>query len=260
MQRVSGYWRAFLGIISVSQRAGGGTLKTKCCLCPFLNAAQNPTPSWDYCSLFHLDAPCNLYSVLFSLQQASMHVFSALSTLQKISVRDRYCCLLFDEMSIRENVRFNQELDCIESFEDYGTEGTCNFALLFMARGLHRKWKKPVAYYFIRGSTKAGLLKKFLEEVLGTCQNVGLHVGATVCDMGANNVSSLQMLGATRCKPFSEFQNRDCDSIWSSTPPEMHWEPFPQIWCAVQVWAHAQPASCHCKVGTHFKYVQMGQK
>ena len=72
MQRVSGYWRVFLGIVSVSQRAEGGTLKTKRWLCPFLNAAQNPTPSCDYCFPFHLDARCNPYSVPFTLQQASM--------------------------------------------------------------------------------------------------------------------------------------------------------------------------------------------
>jgi hypothetical protein len=110
-------------------------------------------------------------------------------------------------MSITENVSFNQKLDCIEGYEDYGTERTCNFANapLFMVRGLHRKWKQPVAYYFIRGSTKAGLLMKFLKEVLGACQNAGLHIVATVCDMGANNVSALQMLGTTRRKPFFGF-------------------------------------------------------
>ena len=47
---------------------------------------------------------------------------------------------------------------------------------------------------------------KFLKEVLGTCQNAGLHIVATVCDMGANNVSALQMLGATRQKPFFSFR------------------------------------------------------
>ena len=52
--------------------------------------------------------------------------------------------------------------------------------------------------------------------------------------------------------------SRGCDSVWSSIPPEVHPEPFPQIWCAVWVWAHSQPAFCHCKVGTHFKCVQMG--
>ena len=47
--------------------------------------------------------------------------------MQKMSEKDRYCCLLFDEMSIRENVRFNQKLNCIEGFEDLGSQGrTCN--------------------------------------------------------------------------------------------------------------------------------------
>jgi len=36
------------------------------------------------------------------------HVFDALChSLQKMSEKDRYCCLLFDEMLIRENVWFN---------------------------------------------------------------------------------------------------------------------------------------------------------
>jgi hypothetical protein len=61
-------------------RAGGGTSKTKWWLCPFLNAAQNPTPSCDYYSLFHLDAPCNPHSILFTLQQALMPMYSVHSS------------------------------------------------------------------------------------------------------------------------------------------------------------------------------------
>jgi hypothetical protein len=87
-------------------------------------------------------------------------------------------------MSIRENVRFNQKFDCIEGSEDVGSQGrTCNIgnhALFFMVCGLPRKWKQPVAYYLSRGSTKAEMLVHCLKEVLGACQNVGLHVVATV--------------------------------------------------------------------------------
>jgi hypothetical protein len=125
-------------------------------------------------------------------------------------------------MSNRENFRFNQKLDCIEGFEDYGTERTCriaNHALLFMVRGLHRKWKQPVAYYFIRGSTKANLLERFLKEVLGACQDAGLRVVATVRDMGANNVKALRLLGATRRKPFFTFQNQEIVTMYD--PPHL---------------------------------------
>ena len=102
-------------------------------------------------------------------------------------------------MSIRENVWFNQKFDCFEGYEDLGSQGkTCNIAnraLLFMVLGLNRKWKQPVAYYPSRGSTKAEMLKQFLEEVLEACQKIGLHVVATVCDMGTNNDKAMKLKG-----------------------------------------------------------------
>ena len=75
-----------------------------------------------------------------------------------------------------------------------------------MDRSLHRKLKQPVAYYLSRGSTKAEILVHFLNEILRTCQNVGLHVVATVCDMGINNVKAMKLLGSTRSEPFFQFQ------------------------------------------------------
>jgi len=115
-------------------------------------------------------------------------------SLQKMSEEDRYCCLLFDQMSIRENVQFNQKYDCNEGFEDLGRNRMCTFtnhALLFMVRDLHQKWKQPVVYYLSRGSTEAEMLVQLLNEILDACQNVGLHVVATVCDMGTNGVKAL---------------------------------------------------------------------
>jgi hypothetical protein len=64
---------------------------------------------------------------------------------------------MFDKMSIRENLHFNQKFDCIEGFEDLGshsrTSNIANHALVFMLHGLHKKWKQPVAYYLIHGKT-----------------------------------------------------------------------------------------------------------
>ena len=89
-----------------------------------------------------------------------------------------------------------------------------NHALLFMVRGLHRKWKQPVAYYLSRGSTKAAMLVQFLKEVLDACQNVGLHVVATVCDMGTNNVKAMKLLGSTGEKSFFQFQSQEIATIY----------------------------------------------
>ena len=57
--------------------------------------------------------------------------------------------------------------------------------------GLHRKWKKPVAYFLSYECTTTEMLVQFLNEVLGACQNMGLHVVATVCDMGTNSVKAM---------------------------------------------------------------------
>ena len=98
-------------------------------------------------TLFPLPSGCTLQSLLNTVHfrtSINTHVFDALChSLQKMSEKDRYCFLLFDEMSIRENVWFNQKFDCIEGFEGLGIKGrTCNIAyhaLLFMVHGLHQK-------------------------------------------------------------------------------------------------------------------------
>jgi hypothetical protein len=103
-------------------------------------------------TLFPLPSGRTLQSLLNTVPFRSginTHVCDALRhSLQKMSEKDRCCCLLFDEMSFRENAWFNQKFDCIEGFEDLGSQGrTCNIAnhvLIFVVCGLHRKWKQPV--------------------------------------------------------------------------------------------------------------------
>jgi hypothetical protein len=84
-------------------------------------------------TLFPLPSGRTLQSLLNTVHfrtGINTHVFDALRhSLQKMSEKDRYCCLLFDEMSIRENVWFNQKFDCIEGYEDFGGQGrTCKIA------------------------------------------------------------------------------------------------------------------------------------
>jgi hypothetical protein len=86
-----------------------------------------------------------------------------------------------------------------------------------MIHGLHRKWKQPVAYYFTRGSTKAEVIARYLNEVLDTCQNAGLKVIATVCGMGANSAKALNLLGASKRKPFFRFHNQETETVYD--PP-----------------------------------------
>jgi len=165
-------------------------------------------------SLFPLPSRRPLQSILNTIHfrtGISAHVFNTLKrTLQTMSHGDNVCCLMFDEMSIRENLHFNQKLGGIDGFEDLGshsrTSSIVNHALVFMLRGLRKRWKQPVAYYLIHGSTKGEMLVNFLMEVLDACHNAGLEIVATMCDMGANNVKALKLLEVSEKTPFFWFR------------------------------------------------------
>ena len=69
------------------------------------------------------------------------------------------CCLMLSHKS-----------GCIQGlFEDLGSHGrtSCiaNHALVFMLRGLHKKWKESVAFYLIHGRIKGEMLVNFCKLV-----------------------------------------------------------------------------------------------
>jgi len=104
-------------------------------LCLYLSVAQYLISFFRRFSLFHQVPACNPSSIPF--------IFLCPTSLSvKMSEKNQYFCLLFDEMLTRENVWFNQKFDCIEGFEDLGNQGiTCNVTnhvLLFTVHVLHR--------------------------------------------------------------------------------------------------------------------------
>jgi hypothetical protein len=58
-----------------------------------------------------------------------------------------------------------------------------------------------------------------MKEILGACQNAGLHVVATVCDMGTNNVKAMKLLGSTRSETLFQFQNQAIATVYD--PPHL---------------------------------------
>ena len=128
------------------------------------------------------------------------------------------CCLMFDEMSILENLHFSQKFGCIEGFEDLGshsrTSSIAIHALIFMLPGHHKKWKQPVAYNMIHGSTESDVLVNFLMEVLDACKNAGLEVIVTMCNIDANSVKALKLLGIYEKTPFFRFQDQEIGAIF----------------------------------------------
>ena len=83
----------------------------------------------------------------------------------------------------------------------------------------HGSWSASEVEAASRGSTKAAMLVQFLKEVLDACQNVGLHVVATVCDMGTKNVKAMRLLVSTGEKSFFQFQGQEIATIYD--PPHL---------------------------------------
>ena len=133
-------------------------------------------------SLFPLPSRRSLQTLLNTVQFGTginAHVFSVLKdNVQTMSDKDCMCCLMFEEMS--DSICISIRRLTIEGFEDLGRHGRtsniANHALVFMLRGLHKRWKQPVAYYVTHGSTKGDMLVDFLMEVLDACHIAGLVV------------------------------------------------------------------------------------
>ena len=71
-------------------------------------------------------------------------IFDALKLkISALDDKDKYVALVFDEMTLKNDLIYNHGLDKIEGFEDLGDLGTSHFiadhALVFMVRGLLSK-------------------------------------------------------------------------------------------------------------------------
>lgn len=123
------------------------------------------------------------------------HMFDDLKRkVKKIPNKHRVCTVVFDEMSLSPGLSYNSKQDVIIGFEDNGERRTKEFAdhvLVFMVRGVVKKYKQPVAFSFCNSTTKTFDLKKQIKEVIINLQNCGLNVVATVCDQGATNMAAI---------------------------------------------------------------------
>lgn len=91
-------------------------------------------------------------------------------TVKHMQARERLCILMFDEISLSPHVTYNKHRDCLVGID--GGE-ICDHALVFMVRGITRKWKQVVAYTFCKGSTKPALIKGLLKSLVEQLKNAG---------------------------------------------------------------------------------------
>jgi len=116
----------------------------------------------------------------------------------KMSENDRYCNLLFDEMSLDPGFQYDPHRQLIVGFEDLGHLGRsikpANHALVFMIRGVRKQWKQVIAYYFTASTISTDALCLLIPFIILKLQGIGLKPIATVCDQGITNQAALKKL------------------------------------------------------------------
>jgi len=91
---------------------------------------------------------------------------------------------------------YNATYDRIDCFHDVGggrrSLEFADHAMVIMAKGIFRKWKQPIAYYFANHTMcTADIKAKIRESIL---HGIGLKCISTVCDQGNSNGPAVREL------------------------------------------------------------------
>lgn len=119
------------------------------------------------------------------------------NTVAKMDNKDKYCVLLFDEMQLSANISYSIKEDTFFGFEDCGDEfrhAIADHVLVFMLRGIRKKWKQPFSFYFVYRTMKSVTLSNKIVEMIRAARNIGLKVLSTICDQGSSNRGAIRLL------------------------------------------------------------------
>lgn len=111
---------------------------------------------------------------------------------------DKYCSVIFDEISLSASLQYLEKFDKIIGFKDLGDQNRssklADKALVFMVRGCRKKFKQPVAFYLTDGTMDSVNLAIIIKKVIETVQLTGLTVVSTICDQAPTNVAAINRL------------------------------------------------------------------
>jgi hypothetical protein len=144
--------------------------------------------------------------------------------MKNVTNMDRDCVLIFDELALKTNFVYNKANDCLDGFEDFDNLGRtklqADHALVFMLRGVARKWKQPLGYFLVSGSVKPQMLQNLVHSCLSKLELSNLHVVSLICDQGPTNRSFLEKLeNVSVQQPFILHSNRPIFVIYD--PPHL---------------------------------------
>ncbi|KRT79538.1 hypothetical protein AMK59_7662 [Oryctes borbonicus] len=142
------------------------------------------------------------------------------SKVGSMSEEEKYCNLMFDEMTIDGRLEYSDLLDEIEGFEDFGHFGRLGDIgkeiMLFGLQGIYSDWKLPIAYFVSSSGIKTYLLSKIITETVKRVLETGLKLVSIVSDQGHNNFPATRRLGVTTETPYFEINSQRIYAIFDT--------------------------------------------
>ncbi|KAJ8728605.1 hypothetical protein PYW07_006301 [Mythimna separata] len=104
-------------------------------------------------------------------------------------------------MALKKRLMYNEAMDQVDGYVDLGTEdsmGRCNkvsgHALVFTIQFLKKKFKQPIAHYFVEGTIETEKLAVLIKNIVRTIHAARFNVVSTVCDQGPTNIGAMNLL------------------------------------------------------------------
>lgn len=139
--------------------------------------------------------------------------FGSMTELEKQSI------LMYDEIVIRNDLKFNEALDQIEGFVDLGSTREFkigNYIQVFMIRGIFADFKFFFSYYVSENSMKGEDLLPLLFQNIDNATDVGALVRVIICDQGSGNCKAFSELGIAVTKPFFMYGDRKIYAMYDT--------------------------------------------
>ena len=117
---------------------------------------------------------------------------------------DKQCVLLLDEMSLKNNLYYHRGEDRVLGMVDFGdlrTTKRADSVLVAMLRGIRKKWKQPIFFFFTETKVNPTKLVSIVRNCISSVNKTGMQIVAVTSDQGANFVKCFKDMGCTTDKP-----------------------------------------------------------
>lgn len=121
--------------------------------------------------------------------------------LKGLIMSKRLCTLMWDEIKITKDMRFDTKTLKWKGIQDYAGQttimvpnGLADHVLVFVCRPLHAGWIQPFAWFGTKGGAPGAILLQLLPKAISTLWNHGAVVSACVSDGYSTNKAVLKQL------------------------------------------------------------------